>query len=265
MRPQAVDAAPVGEEQQVGMRRGGDDVGDVVLVAQAGPLHAPAAPALAAEGVGVDALDVAGGRQGDHQLLVVDELEVLDGAGVEDDLGPPGRGEGLAYLGQLGLDHAPQAALVGQDGLELGDRLPQLGQLPFELGAAQAGEADERHVEDVVGLDLAELERRGHEPGAGRFAIVGGPDEGDDLVDHVEGLQKAVDDVGPGLGLAQAELAPAGDDLDLVVDVGAQRLGEVQSAGNSVDQRNHVHPEAGLQGGVLEQVVEHHVGVGVAL
>ena len=66
-------------------------------------------------------------------------------------------------------------------------------------------------------------------------------------------------------GLVQAELAAPGDDLDLVLDVGRQRLHEVERAGHAVDQRHHVDGEARLQLRVLEQVVEHHVGVGVAL
>ena len=37
-------------------------------------------------------------------------------------------------------------------------------------------------------------------------------------------LMQALDDVGPVLGLAQAELGPAGDDLDLVVDVACEGL-----------------------------------------
>ena len=59
------------------------------------------------------------------------------------------------------------AALVGEDRLELGDRGPQLGELGLEVDAGQAGEPAERHVEDVLGLDLAELERLGHEAGPG--------------------------------------------------------------------------------------------------
>ena len=63
----------------------------------------------------------------------------------------------------------------------------------------------------------------------------------------------------------QPELGPAPDDLDLVVDVGLQGLDQVEGPGHPVDQGHHVDAEAGLQRGVLVQVVEHHVGVGVAL
>ena len=71
--------------------------------------------------------------------------------------------------------------------------------------------------------------------------------------------------MGPVPRLAQAVLGPPGDDLDLVVDVGGDQLGQVERAGHAVDQGHRVHAEAGLQRGVLVEVVEHDVGGGVAL
>ena len=46
---------------------------------------------------------------------------------------------------------------------------------------AEPGELPEPHVEDVLGLHVAELERLGHEAGAGGGAVFGPADEGDDL------------------------------------------------------------------------------------
>ena len=46
------------------------------------------------------------------------------------------------------------------------------------------------HVEDVVGLDLAELEALAHQALAGLGAVRRRPDEGDDGVDHVEALSR---------------------------------------------------------------------------
>ena len=87
---QPVDPAPVGEEQQVGVGGGVDDARDVVSSASLAPGHAPAAPALGAEGVGRHRLDVAGLGHGDDELLVVDEVLDVDVARVEGDLGPAG-------------------------------------------------------------------------------------------------------------------------------------------------------------------------------
>ena len=57
-------------------------------------------------------------------------------------------------------------------------------------------------------------------------------------------------------GLREPELRAAADDLDLVVDVGLQRLHEVERAGHAVDQGHRVHREVRLQRGVLVEVVE---------
>ena len=78
-------------------------------------------------------------------------------------------------------------------------------------------------------------------------------------------LMQAFDDVSAVLRLLEPELRTTGDDLDLMVDVGLQRGDEVERARHAVDQRDHVHAEAGLQLRVLEQVVQHDQRVGVAL
>ena len=160
---------------------------------------------------------------------------------------------------------AAQLAVVGEDGLELGDGLAQLGDLGLEVAAAQTGEPRQGHVEDVLGLHLGELERRGHQGRASRGAVVGCPDGGDDLVDHVEGLEQAFDDVGPLTGDAQpVERAPP-DDLDLVFDVGMEGLDQVERPRDAVDQRNGVHREVRLQRRVLVEVVEDDQAGGVLL
>ena len=61
---------------------------------------------------------------------------------------------------------------------------------------------------------------------------------------------------GSALRLLEAVLRPAADDLDLVVDVGLQRLHEVERAGDAVDERHGVHREVRLQRRVLVEVVE---------
>ena len=67
------------------------------------------------------------------------------------------------------------------------------------------------------------------------------------------------------LGAPEAELRTPRDDVDLVVDVTLQHLGEVERAGNALDEGDDVDGERRLQLGELEEVVEHDVGVGVAL
>ncbi len=154
---------------------------------------------------------------------------------------------------------------IAQDGLELGDRLAQLRHLLLELRPTEAGEPTEGHVEDVDGLLLGEGEGRRHERFACRGTVVRTADGGDDGVEHVDGLQEPLDDVGAVSRFAQPVFGAPGDDLDLVGDVVGDRLGQAQCPGDAVDQGDDVDSEARLHRRVLVEVVQHHVGVGVAL
>ena len=96
-------------------------------------------------------------------------------------------------------------------------------------------------------------------------ASCGRADDLDDLVEVIERDQQAEHDVIALLGLAQVEARAARDDVDLVVDVVAHHLGEVQRARHAVDQRQHDDAEVLLQLRVLVELVEHHVRVRAAL
>ena len=121
----------------------------------------------------------------------------------------------------------------------------QLGQLVAELVDLEGGEPAQRHVEDGVGLDLAQLEPL-DQVGPGVGGVGRATDDLDDLVDVVDGDDQAFDDVGPGLGLFQTEAGAPLDHLHLVVEVVADHLGQIEGAGNPVDQRHHVVPEGVL-------------------
>jgi hypothetical protein len=112
---------------------------------------------------GGDGLDVALGRHGDDEVLVVDEVLDVDVAGVVVDASCAGRGVLLADLAQLVLDDVGACTVVGEDRLELGDGLAQLLHLLLELGATEPGEAVEAACRGcTVGLDLGELEALAH-------------------------------------------------------------------------------------------------------
>jgi hypothetical protein len=88
----------------------------------------------------------------------------------------------------------------------------------------------------------------GHERVASRAPVLGGADGGDDLVDEVERLDEALDDVRAPLGLGEAVLRAPGDDLDLVGDVGDEGVAQVEGAGHAVDQGDHVDPKVVCSG-----------------
>ena len=102
------------------------------------------------------------------------------------------------------------STVVGEDRLELADPLAHVGELGLEVDARQPGQLAQLHVEDVDGLELAELERLGHQPGLGRGGVVAAADQGDDLVDDVERLDPALEDVLAASGLARGGTASAG-------------------------------------------------------
>ena len=126
---------------------------------------------------------------------------------------------------QLVLDHPAQQRVVGEDRLELADRRPDVLELGLEIDPRQPGELAQLHVEDVDGLQLGELERLGHQSGLGRRGVVAAADQGDDLVDDVERLDPAFEDVLAPARPVEAELRPPGDHVDLVGDVAVRAPG----------------------------------------
>ena len=95
---------------------------------------------------------------------------------------------------------------------QLGDGLPQLGQLRLEVGPAQAGQAATAACRGCASAWISLRTRTGSamQAGAGRRPVLRRPDGGDDGVDHVERLEQALDDVGPVLGLVAAGTRTAG-------------------------------------------------------
>jgi hypothetical protein len=176
-----------------------------------------------------------------------------------------GWGVGLPDRGQFLADDRALLDIVAQDAFELRDGLAQLGHLLLELRAPETREAGQLHVEDVLGLFGRELERCGHERLARRGLVFGGAYGGDDLVDEIECLEQTFDDMGASLRLVESVLRTTGDDLDLVIDVGDERVAKVERARNAIDESHGVDREVGLQRRALVEVVEDDESRRVAL
>ena len=134
------------------------------------------------------------------------------------------------------------ARRVGEDVLELGDELDDREVLVLDLLALERGQAGEPHVEDRLGLELGQVEPR-HEVGPGALDVGRLADRLDDRVEVVEGDLEALEDVGPGAGLAEVELGPAADDLAAMVDVVLEDRLERQRLRLAVDEGEHVQVE----------------------
>ncbi len=203
-------------------------------------------------------------RHGDDQLVVCYEIFEAQVAFVRDDSAQAGVGEALPYVGQLVFDDGPPPLGVGHDALEFCDQVSKLGEFGAEFVDFQGGETPERHVEDGIRLDFAELEGV-HQIRASIRGICGAADDLYDLVDVVDGNDQTLEDVSPRLGLVETELCSPLDHFHLVVEVVADHVGEVQRPGHPVDQRDHVVAEGVLERRVLVELVEHHLGNGVPL
>ena len=221
MAAQAEDPAAVREQQQVGVRRRVHDLVDEVLVAQLRALDAAPAAPLGAERVGRDRLHVARLGHGDHDVLVVDEVLDAELARVVHDLRCR---RSSAYLSRTAAisRRSPRAASTSSARIDWSSAIVSrsFGHLLVELAAPEAREASERHVQDVVRLLLGEVEGRRHQRRSRAAGRSSEPRIAAITASSMSiALQQALDDVGAGLGLAQAELRAPRDDVDLVRDV----------------------------------------------
>ena len=204
-----VDLAPRGDEQQEVVRRGDEEVLDVVAFFEVHAHDPDAAAVLRAVGRDRQALDVAGGGDGDDHLLDGDHVLDVDLVLGGDDLGAAVVAVHLLDLEQFLFDHVVDRDLVGQQAFEIGDALQQVAMLLFDLVTLEGGEVAQAQVDDGLGLLLAEAEAR-HEAHLGRVGVFARADDADDLVDVGDGDQQPFEDVGPLLGLRRARTWCAG-------------------------------------------------------
>ena len=111
-----------------------------------------------------------------------------------------------------------QLGLGLEDAAQLLDELDELEVLGLDLVALEAGQLVEAQFEDGVGLALGERVL-GHQLDLGLLPVLRSADDPDEVVEVVEGDLVALEDVRAVLGLAQAELGAAGDDIAAVLDV----------------------------------------------
>ena len=134
----------------------------------------------------------------------------------------------------------------------------------MQLLLLESGELAQAHLDDGLGLDVVKLKAL-HQSLDGILRGLGGADDVYHLVDIVAGDDKAVKDVGPLLCLAQVILGAADDYVVAVLDEVLDAVLEGEYARTSMDEGDIVDAEGALQVGHLEQLVEHDVGIGVAL
>ena len=142
-----------GEEQQVVVRAGDEQVLDRIFFVGLRAFDALAAAALGAVDAGRRALDVAVVRDRDDHRLFFDEVFDIDLADFfAAELGAAGVAVLAGQLFAILADHRVDAGFVGQDAEVLVDLLEQLRVLVDELFLLEIDELAERHLQDRVGL-----------------------------------------------------------------------------------------------------------------
>ena len=275
------------------MRVGDEQAVDEVLVLHRGRLLAAPSTALGAVVGERLTLEVAGVRQGHDHVFGRDQVLDVDLGGVHHQLGATRVAELVTHRAELVDDDRGDALGAGEDVEQVGDDVHHLAVFADDLVLLEAGQALQAKLEDRLGLGLGQTialrlqavlrvqpfrpvavgerarqhlldQRRAplarHQLALGICRRGRGLDQRDDLVDVGQRHRQAFEDVAAVARLLQLEDGAAGDDLAAVLEEAHQHLLEVEQARLAVDQRHHVHAEAVLQLGVLEQLVEHHLG-----
>ena len=252
------------EEEQGVVHRCRIDVFGEVGVARVGPLAANAATALLAEFRQGGALDVAQVADGYHHGVVRVEVFGVELLARVLYLRAARVAILLLDLLQLVLHHLLAQFGVVEYGLQVCDELFQLVVFLVQLVHLQARQLAQAHVDDGACLNVVEAETL-HEVGYGLLRRLRRADDVYHLVDVVAGDDERLKYVGAVLCLLQVELGAAYGHVMPVVDEVAHAVLQREQPWAALHERYAVHRERALQGRHLEQLVEYHVGVGLAL
>src|SRR3989344_1531738 len=169
--------------------------------------------------------------------------------------------EGEEFFLEDGID----PLLVLEDRLTLRNELELLLELFFNLLALEPRERLQAHLENGIRLDLRETELL-HQTLFRYFLRLALLDGLDDFVDVIECFLQTLENVPPLLSPVAIERDAAGDDDAAVINEDHDEFLEVEEPRlETVCKRDGVVPEAALEIGVLEELVEHLLWVGILL
>jgi hypothetical protein len=160
----------------------------------------------------------------DDEILGL-ELDIFTAAAT--DLGAPLVGELLGDLAQFAADHAPQLALVLEDGLDLLGTRPFGGELVENDLNLQTRELVQLQLQDRVGLLFVEAKTLDDLARGVRFPV-GLADDANRFVQRIEDDREAFQDVDTPAQLRQLELEATPDDFLAKVEELAQDLQKVE-------------------------------------
>ncbi|MNK90865.1 hypothetical protein D3C87_1109340 [compost metagenome] len=300
---QPVHAAAVREAQQEVVRIGDEQLVDpVVFLHRRGLLAASAALLRTVLGQGL-ALDVAAVRQGHDHVGGRDQVFGVELGRVHLDFRTArvlraGREFGLDGL-QLFADDGRDALGAGQDIEQVGDGGHDVLVFADDLVLLQPGQALQAHVQDFLGLRVAQavhavaleaeldaqvvgtegraaprrvaigarehfahqrrIPRLRHQFLAGHRRRRRRLDDRDEIIDVGQRHRQAFQHVAALAGLAQLEYRAARDHFPAMLQEVVDHLLQVEQAGLAVDQRHQVHPEGVLKLRILVEIVQDNL------
>ena len=187
--------------------------------------------------------------------------------------GRRGGGDGCARLGEQGAsrcaeslsdllellgDELADAGGIGQNALEVGDLGAQFVGFSLQLDPAELGQSAKPQLQDVLGLQLAQVEDI-DEPRAGLIAVVALANDLNDLVNIQDRDQQTLDEVKPFTPAREPVLAAATNDREPMVEVDLQQFLQAQSARSAADESDVVDREAVFEGGETVELLEHGI------
>ena len=262
---QAVDAALVGHEQHIIMRRTDKKFLSKVVVLLGHALHAAAAAVLCLVGVQRGALDITLVGQREDAGLLGDQVLDVDLTGNSLDGGAALVAVLVGQGGQVGFDDVLHVLIVGKDVLIIGDGSAQFTQFLLDLEDLQTSQTAQLQLDDGIRLQFVKAEVIHHSlAGLGKAALAGA-DGSDDFIDDVDGLMQTFQDMLALLGLLQIKGGAAADDLHLELNIAFHHGFQAHDLGHAVIQRQHNDTYGVLQLGVTVQLVQHDLGVGILL
>ena len=235
-----------------------------VVVACSGTLRTDAAASLCTELCQRSTLDVAHVADGHHHLVVGIEVLSVELFGAGHDLCLALVGILLLHLYQFVLDNLAAQVVVGQDLIVVCNLCLQFVELVVQVLLAQTSQLAQAHVHDSLRLQFVQVEAC-LQVALCILRSLAGTDYTHHLIDVVTGDNQTLQDMCTFLGLAQFILCTADNHLMTVIHEVADAVLQCQQTGASLYQSDCVHAETGLQGCHLEQLVQHHTCIGIAL
>ena len=208
------------------------------------------------------ALQVAATGEQHHGALVGNEVNIFQVPLRIKNHGAPFRGKTGAQLMQFGANDAADPLTVRQDVAIVRDFRQQVLVLQADFVRLQSREAPQLHLQDRLGLLGTETQAL-FELAAGRGGVGSSANQADHLIQVLQGHEETLQHVIPFLGLAEQVASAALNGLNPKGQERVQQLAQIEEPRLTLHQRHHVGAEIGLQRGELEQVVEHHLAIGI--